>query len=133
LQLPSQEIGKTRDRLKEAAVGIYRYVAEVDGRVVGMASLHQHQNPRERHVAGLGMMVHPDFWGIGIGSQLLAALTMLADSWLQLTRLELEVNTDNAAGVRLYHKSGFEIEGTHRLHVYGDGRMADSYFMGRIR
>jgi putative acetyltransferase len=133
LQLPSQEIGKTRDRLKEAAPGIYRYVAEVDGRVVGMASLHQKQNPRERHVASLGMMVHPDYWGQGIGSQLLDALTKLADNWLQLTRLELEVNTDNLAGVRLYEKFGYEIEGTHKLHAYGDGRMADSYFMGRVR
>lgn len=133
LQLPSQEISKTRQRLQEAATGLYRYVAEVDGRVVGIATLHQRQNPRERHAASLGMMVRPDYWGRGIGSQLLDALVKLADNWLQLTRIELEVNTDNTAGVRLYEKFGFTIEGTHKLHAYGDGRMADSYFMARIR
>ncbi len=133
LQLPSQEISKTRQRLQETVTGLYRYVAEVDGRVVGMATLYQRQNPRERHAASLAMMVHPDYWGRGIGSQLLDALVKLADNWLQLARIELEVNTDNTAGVRLYEKFGFTIEGTHKLHAYGDGRMADSYFMARIR
>ncbi|HRQ36380.1 MAG TPA: GNAT family N-acetyltransferase [Chloroflexota bacterium] len=132
LQLPSQEIGHTRDRLKESPPGLYRYVAQVDGRVVGIATLHQSQNPRERHAAGLGMMVHPDYWGRGIGSQLLDALVKLADDWLQLTRVELEVNTDNLSAIHLYEKFGFVIEGTHKLHAYGDGRMADSYFMARI-
>jgi len=132
LQLPSQEIGSTHDRLKNNPPGLYRYAAEVDGRVVGMATLYQKQNPRERHAADLGMMVHPDYWGRGIGSQLLSALVKLADDWLQLTRVELEVNVDNPAAVRLYEKLGFEIEGTHKLHAYGDGRMADSYFMARI-
>lgn len=133
LQMPSQEIGHTRDRLKDAPPGLYRYVAEVDGRVVGMATLYQKQNPRERHVANLGMMVHPDYWGRGIGSQLVDALIQLADNWLQLSRVELEVNTDNPAAIRLYEKHGFVIEGTHKLHAYGDGRMADSHFMARLR
>lgn len=133
MQLPSQEISKTRDRLKNVSPGLYRYVADVDGRVVGMASLYQKQSGRERHAASLGMMVHPDYWGQHIGSQLMEALMKLADNWLHFTRVELEVNTDNPAAVRLYEKFGFEIEGTYRMHVYGDGRMADSYFMGRVR
>ncbi len=132
LQLPSQEISHTRDRLKEAPPGLYRYVAEADGRVVGMATLHQSQNPRHHHAAGLGMMVHPAYWGRGIGSQLVNALVKLADDWLQLSRIELEVNTDNPPAIRLYEKYGFVIEGTHKLHAYGDGRMADSHFMARI-
>jgi putative acetyltransferase len=132
LQLPSQEIGRTQERLKENPPGLYRYVAEVDGRVIGMTTLYQKQNPRERHAADLGMMVHPDYWGRGVGSQLLGALVKLADDWLQLTRVELEVNVDNTAGVHLYEKFGFVIEGTHKLHAYGDGRMADSHFMARI-
>lgn len=133
LQLPSQEIHLSKERLQAQVSGLYRYFAEVDGRVVGGISLHQSQNPRARHGADLGMAVHRDFWGQGIGSQLLAQILELADNWLSLTRVELEVNTDNTAGVRLYEKFGFEIEGTHKLHAYGDGRMADSYFMARVR
>lgn len=132
LQLPSQEISHTHNRLKESPPGLYRYVAEIDGRVVGIATLHQSQNPRHHHAAGLGMMVHPAYWGCGIGSQLMDALVKLADDWLQLSRIELEVNTDNPAAIRLYEKVGFVIEGTHKLHAYGDGRMADSHFMARV-
>ena len=133
LQMPSQEIGLSKDRLKTQAPGLHRYFAEVDGRVVGSATLHLSQSPRARHVAGIGMGIHRDFWGIGIGSLLLEELLNLADNWLNVTRVELEVNVDNTAGVALYKKYGFEIEGTHRLHAFGDGRMADSYFMARLR
>jgi L-phenylalanine/L-methionine N-acetyltransferase len=33
----------------------------------------------------------------------------LADKWLNLTRLELEVYTDNAPAIRLYKKFGFTV------------------------
>ncbi len=132
LQMPSQEISLSKERMEAQVPGLYRYFAEVDGRVVGSATMHQSQNPRARHVAGLGMGVHRDYWGVGIGSLLLEALLHLADNWLNLTRVELEVNVDNAAGVRLYEKFGFEIEGTHKLHAFGEGCMIDSYFMARL-
>ncbi len=133
LQLPSQEASQTRKRFAEPAPGIHRFVAEVQGKAVGIITLHQPHNPRQSHVAGMGMMVHPAYWGRGIGRQLMAAITDLADNWLNIKRLELEVNVDNPAGVRLYEKFGFLIQGTKRWHAFGDGRLADSHFMGRIR
>jgi putative acetyltransferase len=36
----------------------------------------------------------------------------LADKWLNLTRLGLEVYTDNEPEIRLYERFGFEREGT---------------------
>ena len=42
----------------------------------------------------------------------------LADNWLNLTRIEPSVYTDNAAAVVLYEKFGFEIEGTHRRYAF---------------
>lgn len=57
----------------------------------------------------------------------------LADNWLNLTRLELEVYTDNEAGIHLYERFGFEIEGTLRQHAFRDGRYVDSYTMARLR
>ena len=133
LQIPSQEIGLTKKRLAELAPGLYRFVAVVDGRLIASATLYQEQNPRRRHAAGLGMGVHPDYWGHGIGSALMDALVDLADNWVNITRIELDVNTDNPAAVGLYKKFGFEIEGTRRYHTYGDGRWAHSHFMARFR
>ena len=133
LQLTSQEFGITQTRLETVNKKLHRFVAEVNGRVVGVSTIFQPENPRAAHTASLGMMVHPAYWGKGIGGQLMAKLVDLADNWLNITRIELEVNTDNPAGVRLYHKFGFEIEGTKRWHAFGDGRLADSHFMARIR
>jgi putative acetyltransferase len=133
LQMPSQEIGNAKNRLESSNKRLHRFVADVSGKVVGSISLHQSETPRMAHKASLGMMVHPAYWDKGIGSQLMATVIDLADNWLNIQRLELEVNTDNPAGVRLYQKFGFEIEGTKRWHAFGDGRLADSHFMARIR
>jgi putative acetyltransferase len=109
------------------------FVAETDGKLVGNLGLHQDRNPRRAHVAALGMSVDARYWGHGIGSQLMATALDFADNWLNVQRIELEVNTDNPAGVRLYEKFGFEREGLKRLHIFGAGRFADSYIMARVR
>ena len=133
LQMPTQEISLTEKRIKTQGPGLYRYVAVVDGKAVGQIGLHQSGRPREAHAGGIGMMVDPDYWGMSIGTQLMDAMLEVADNWLNLKRVELEVHTDNPAGVRLYEKSGFVIEGTKRFQAYGDGRWTDSYFMARIK
>ena len=131
-QIPTQEIGRVRKRLLSMPSNGHRFVADVNGRIAGSVNIFQHENPRERHAAHLGIAVHPDFWGQGVGSTLMHAALDLADEWLCLKRVALEVYVDNAVAVRLYKKFGFEIEGRHRYHAYGDGRWTDSYFMARL-
>jgi putative acetyltransferase len=134
LQMPSQEIWQTRQRMDgPPPAGLHRLVADDNGRCVGMITVNQRQNPRQIHCGGLGMMVHRDYWGMGIGSQLMAAILDISDNWLGLTRVELEVNTDNPAAIHIYEKFGFEIEGVHKFHNIGNGRWADSYFMARLK
>jgi putative acetyltransferase len=133
LQLPSQEIWQTEERLKNSNSWLHRFTAVVDGKIVGSIALGQVQSLGQSHIARIGMNVHSDYWRLGIGSMLMKSVTDLADKWLNTIRIELDVNTDNPAGIRLYLKSGFVIEGTKRFHGYGDGRWADSYFMARIQ
>ena len=133
LQMPSQEISVAQRKIDNPPPGGHRLVAEVDGRVIGAVAMFQHQNPRLRHSAGLGMMVHPDYWGCGIGTRLMAAILDIADNWLNLKRVELEVNCDNPAAISLYKRFGFEIEGTKRLQSFGNGRWADTHFMARLK
>jgi putative acetyltransferase len=85
------------------------------------------------HSAHLVMMVSPVYWGLGICSQLMTAVLDLAENWLNLKRVELEVHTDNPAAIGLYQKFGFEIEGTKRFHTFGDGRWTDAYLMARLK
>ena len=133
LQTPSRELSTVEEGLKDPQTNIHRYVAEIEGSVVGSISLSRPKIARRAHSAGIGMAVHPDYWGRGVGSALMEAVLDLADKWLNLRRVELDVNVDNPAGIGLYEKFGFEIEGTRRFHAYGGGRWADSYFMARIR
>lgn len=63
--------------------------------------------------------------GKGAGSVMQAAVD-LADRWLNLTWLELEVYTDNEAAVRLYRKFGFVLEGTLSRYAYRDGQFVDA-------
>lgn len=133
LQMPSHEEWVTVQRMQTPINRLYRYVADVDGTAVGIITLWLESTINKQHVGSIGMMVAPAYWGRGIGSQLMQAVVDLADEWLPIKRLELDVNTDNPAAVRLYQKYGFIIEGMHKLHAFGDGRMADSYFMGRLR
>lgn len=107
-------------------------VAEREGVVEGYTSLHLSAKPRAKHVASFGMAVHPDNHGKGIGSRLLDEVIRLADNWFNLVRLELDVYTDNAAGIHLYKKFGFEVEGELRLAAYKNGKYTGVYKMARI-
>ena len=133
LQLPFQSQDEVKKKVENPPQGLYRLVAEVDGRVVGSASLHQSHSPRKRHTAGCGLSVHPDYWNQGVGSALVIAILELADNWLDLKRIELEVYVDNEAAIRLYKKFGFVVEGTKRTYAFRGGEYVDTHVMARVR
>ena len=79
------------------------------------------------------MAVRDDWQGKGAGTALMQAAVDLADKWLNLMRLELDVYTDNEPAIRLYKKFGFVIEGTLVNYAYRDGQYVDTYTMARLR
>jgi len=107
-------------------------VAVTDGQIVGAASLES-MRQRRAHVGQVGVMVHDDYTRRGIGSRLMTAILDIADNWLNLHRLELQVYTHNQEAIHLYQRFGFEIEGTLRDYAYGEGRYLDAYTMARLR
>jgi putative acetyltransferase len=86
-----------------------------------------------KHAAYLGMAVHDKWQSKGVGTALMKAAIDLADNWLDLSRLELTVYTDNEPAMRLYKKLGFVVEGTHRKYAFRDGVYVDAYCMARVR
>jgi L-phenylalanine/L-methionine N-acetyltransferase len=132
LRLPYQSLEFYKQRVEKQVDQGRTLVASVDEILVGVASLTVNTG-RRAHAAGLGINVHDDYQGRGIGSKLMAALLDLADNWLNLTRLELDVFCDNENAIALYKKFGFEIEGTKRKLAFRDGEFVDGYAMARVR
>jgi putative acetyltransferase len=88
---------------------------------------------RMAHVGEVLLFVHDDHTRQGYGDAILRALVDLADNWLGLRRLELDVNTDNVSAIRLYERHGFVVEGTKRSDVLRAGVLVDFHVMGRLR
>jgi putative acetyltransferase len=135
LQLPFPSAEQWRKRLAEPPEGLFSLVACVDNNeVVGQLDLYTFPNrPRRRHVGQIGMAVRDDWQGKGVGTALMQAAVDLADKWLNLRRLELEVYIDNGPAIRLYEKFGFTIEGTLVDFAFRDGHYVDTYMMARLR
>jgi putative acetyltransferase len=133
-QLPYPSLEEWKKRLSQPPEGAYILVAVAGAKAIGMLGLHTTPSqPRRRHAATVGMAVHDGWHGRGVGTALMRAAIDLADHWLNLHRLELEVYTDNEAAVRLYERHGFIIEGTLREFAFRDGAYVDAFSMARLR
>ncbi len=108
------------------------FVADIQDKVVGMVRVRVGQG-RTKHIGDLSMAVHDKYQGQGIGKMLMLTAIDLADNWLNLVRLALEVYVDNERALRLYKNFDFEIEGRIRASSYRNGKYIDSYLMGRLR
>lgn len=85
-------------------------VAMNDSTVVGWCDIVPYSLEGFRHRAAMGMGLHRDFRGQGIGERLLRAALTAAEK-RGLERIELEVYASNEPAIRLYEKVGFAREG----------------------
>ena len=132
--LPSDRSRRMEELLRQPGQNRHFLVAvSPDNTVLGLVMLTVESNPRRRHSGGLGIMVRTDCQGQGIGTALLEAVLDLADNWLMLRRVELEVYADNQRAVRLYEKFGFEAEGRKREAAVKNGAYVDLLVMARLR
>lgn len=129
-QLPHLKAGEIYKRL--AVDNIRTLVAVIEGRVVGHVSLFLQPRFRFRHAGMIGLAVHPEHQGQGVGTRLMTAIIREADQWLDLKKLELEVHSDNVNAIRMYENLGFEIEGERRAHVFKHGKYMGVTIMSRL-
>jgi L-phenylalanine/L-methionine N-acetyltransferase len=132
LRLPHQTPEMTRKWIENQAPGDLSLMVVHDGTIIGNGGLSRFQG-RRAHAAGLGMGIHDDWCGRGIGSRLLRELLTVADNWLDLKRIELTVYVDNARAITLYERCGFAVEGTHRAFAFRDGAYVDAHAMARLK
>jgi putative acetyltransferase len=132
MAIPSERLSEAHRRIESFGPDDHTFVAVVDGHIVGMAGLHVGRS-KLRHTGSLGMMVHDQFQGRGIGRELLETLLHVADNFVGLVRVELEVFPDNTRAIGLYESCGFEHEGRKRKAIWRHGEHQDILVMGRVR
>jgi GNAT superfamily N-acetyltransferase len=92
--------------------GATSYVAEDDGRVVGMYKFVANQRDRGSHVANAAFMVDPNSSGRGVGRAMgLHCLREAKRAGFLAMQFNIVVSTNEAA-VSLWKKLGFSIVGT---------------------
>lgn len=132
LQLPYQPLAAWETKLDSTRPGVMHLVALRGGKLVGQLGLEALQSPRRRHVATLGMGVKAAAQRTGVGSALVVAAIEACEQWMNISRIELYVYTQNKAAVGLYQKHGFVVEGTCRNYAFRDGVYVDAHVMARV-
>ncbi len=133
LQLPYPSLDRWQQKLApNANPDLHRLVACRGMELLGEISLIRMPNARRSHVASLGMVVSEHCRRQGVGRLMLTAALDLAEQWLAIRRIELEVFVDNVPAIALYEQHGFVAEGTARGYAFQNGRYADVLRMARI-
>ena len=103
--------------------------AFVDGQLAGLVGLDRETRIKNRHKAVvIGMVVAPEFAGLGLGRKLLDVLVQHARS-VGLELLVLTVTAGNTRAQQLYERAGFAVWGTEPRAIRVDNRYHDKVHM----
>lgn len=105
-------------------------VAEREGRIVGVCSVHRRGDHLEdRHVGELAIAVHPERRGQGIGSELLEFALRGCQGKFEI--LQLSVLDNNLRAIELYQRFGFQTCGRWPRSFKRGERYSDEVLMWR--
>ena len=129
-KIPDEQMKKRIEAVeKEKSSAIL--IASTTGVIVGYLFAIGGNPTRTKHSVYIAIGVAESERGKGIGAKLFEALEEWANQQ-SIHRLELTVMTYNTAGIALYKKVGFEIEGTKRDSLLIDGKYVDEYYMSKL-
>jgi [ribosomal protein S5]-alanine N-acetyltransferase len=106
-------------------------IAVADEAVGGIGFTVQHDVARRS--AEIGYWLGEEFWGRGIGTEALIAVTDHAFSNYDVCRLYAHVFDWNRASARVLEKAGYEFEGRMKKSVTKDGQTVDQLMYAMIR
>jgi len=108
-------------------------VAVANERLVGFSRCEGTYLKRFSHKVEFGVCILKDFWGYGIGKNLLKQSILWADC-NGIKKITLSVLETNARAIQLYKRFGFEIEGILRNDkILSDGKYYNTIVMGRFK
>ncbi|PMC40468.1 GNAT family N-acetyltransferase [Bacillus sp. UMB0899] len=107
-------------------------VAEIKGEIVGFSRCEGNKLKRTLHKVEFGVCVLKEYWGNGIGQNLLKESILWSDA-NGIKKISLSVLETNQKAIKLYEKYGFEVEGVLKNDkVLSDGKYYHTVLMGRL-
>ncbi len=104
----------------------------VDGQAVGGIGLTRGKDV-DRRTAAIGYWLGEPYWGRGITTEALRAVTEYAFEKFDLARLEAYVFEWNLGSTRVLEKAGYTREARLRKRVTKEGRTVDCFLYARVR
>ena len=108
------------------------FAIEVDGQAVGGIGLHR-QDDVHRRSAEIGYWLGEAYWGRGIATEAVRAITAYGFEHSDLIRIYALVFAWNAASIRVVEKAGYQFEGRRRKAVVKDGQIIDDLLYAIVR
>lgn len=105
-------------------------IGEDNGKIIGNLTFIGGRRPRTAHAGEFGISVLKDYWGNGLGTELISYLIEWSKETNIVRKINLRVRTDNSHAINLYKKMGFTIEGKISREMIIDGKFIDTLHMG---
>ena len=109
-----------------------KFCVEIEGAAGGAIGVHPGQDVH-RNTATVGYWLGEQFWGRGIMTEAVTAVTDFCFANFPLRRISAEVFSSNPASARVLEKAGFSFEGRLKNHVLKDGKLLDSVLYARTK
>jgi [ribosomal protein S5]-alanine N-acetyltransferase len=107
------------------------FAIERNGEAIGSIGVIRKTDVYSRS-AEIGYWIGEPFWGRGIATEALCAMTYWAVREFNLIRVFAGVFAWNQASARVLEKAGYQLEGAQRSHVTKDGKITDELIYARI-
>lgn len=105
-------------------------VGEINGKIIANLNFDSVDRPRIKHVGEFGVTVLKDYWGLGVGREMISYLIQWAKRNRIIKKINLRVREDHKGGIKLYESLGFYKEGLRTREFCIDGKYYGALYMG---
>lgn len=109
------------------------FLVRDQGSVAGYLQITRGLLKKTRHCADFGITVGHSHRKKGIGKILCSKMISWFGAQSDITRLQLQVMSENQAAIRLFESAGFIREGVRQKAFLQDGRYLDEVMMARLK